>query len=66
MADATYHVVVWAEMPHYVCLLCSADGMTIEAVREHLSTIHQADAIPTVGMAHLLQMAGHTVPDDPA
>lgn len=60
MADATYHVQIWGETPEYLCLPCGAGDMTLASVTTHLQEVHQLDAVPTVAVAHLLQLGGHS------
>jgi hypothetical protein len=60
MAEApmgNYHVDIWAEPPEYVCLLClptEAFRGTVEAVTQHLATVHETEAVPTAVIESLL------------
>ena len=70
MADdspSTYHVDIWSEPPTYVCQLCiPADAFrgTVAEVTQHLTEVHQADAIPTPQIEVLLAMRQAAGPGD--
>src|SRR5262245_61567447 len=55
----TYHVSIWdPDGPGYVCLLCppGTPHFTLEAIKEHMPTVHECDAVPTETIPMLLNL----------